>query len=104
MQPEAFPFEEEADRPVVYYRIREVMENPDRKVEGEATLRHVDPGRRTTEIDLHRVLGIDLDGVFLCCRAVVPAMIEAVKAKATLGEISDRLRAVWGEYREIVTV
>ena len=35
---------------------------------------------------------------------IVPAMIEAVKAKATLGEISDRLRAVWGEYREVVTV
>ena len=27
--------------------------------------------------DWRRVLAIDLDGVFLCCRAVVPAMIEA---------------------------
>jgi methylmalonyl-CoA mutase N-terminal domain/subunit len=35
---------------------------------------------------------------------IVPAMIEAVKARATLGEISDRLRQVWGEYREVVTV
>ena len=35
---------------------------------------------------------------------IVPAMIEAVKAQATLGEISDRLRAVWGEHREVVTV
>ena len=35
---------------------------------------------------------------------IVPAVIEAVKAKATLGEISDRLRAVWGEHREVVTV
>ena len=35
---------------------------------------------------------------------IVPAMIEAVKAQATLGEISDRLRDVWGEYREVVTV
>jgi methylmalonyl-CoA mutase N-terminal domain/subunit len=35
---------------------------------------------------------------------IVPAMIEAVKAQATLGEISDRLREVWGEYREVVTV
>jgi methylmalonyl-CoA mutase N-terminal domain/subunit len=35
---------------------------------------------------------------------IVPAMIGAVKARATLGEISDRLRAVWGEYREVVTV
>jgi len=35
---------------------------------------------------------------------IVPAMIEAVKAEATLGEISDRLRAVWGEYREVVSI
>jgi methylmalonyl-CoA mutase N-terminal domain/subunit len=34
----------------------------------------------------------------------MPAMIEAVKAKATLGEISDRLRHVWGEHREVITV
>ena len=35
---------------------------------------------------------------------IVPTVIEAVQAKATLGEISDRLRAVWGEHREVVTV
>ncbi|MFV2062268.1 MAG: methylmalonyl-CoA mutase [Chloroflexota bacterium] len=35
---------------------------------------------------------------------VMPAIIEAVKVEATLGEISDRLRAVWGEHRELVTV
>ncbi|MFO7533042.1 MAG: hypothetical protein R6W93_11315 [Candidatus Limnocylindrales bacterium] len=35
---------------------------------------------------------------------VLPAMIDAVKAQATLGEISDRLRAIWGEHREVVTV
>ncbi len=31
---------------------------------------------------------------------VMPAMIEAARAYATLGEISDALRAVFGEYRE----
>jgi methylmalonyl-CoA mutase, N-terminal domain len=35
---------------------------------------------------------------------ILPAVIDAVKAEATLGEISDRLRAVWGEHREVVTV
>jgi methylmalonyl-CoA mutase N-terminal domain/subunit len=35
---------------------------------------------------------------------VLPPMIEAVKAGATLGEISDRLRAAWGEHRELLTV
>ena len=34
----------------------------------------------------------------------LPAIIGAVEARATLGEISDRLRAVWGEHREVVTV
>jgi methylmalonyl-CoA mutase N-terminal domain/subunit len=31
-------------------------------------------------------------------------MIEAVKAYATVGEISNRLRAVWGEHRELITI
>jgi methylmalonyl-CoA mutase N-terminal domain/subunit len=34
----------------------------------------------------------------------MPALIEAVRAYATVGEISDRLRAEWGEHRELVTV
>ena len=32
------------------------------------------------------------------------ALIEAVEAYATVGEISDRLRAAWGEHRELITV
>jgi methylmalonyl-CoA mutase N-terminal domain/subunit len=35
---------------------------------------------------------------------LLPAIVEAVKAYATLGEISDRLRVAWGEHRELVTV
>jgi methylmalonyl-CoA mutase N-terminal domain/subunit len=31
-------------------------------------------------------------------------MIEAVRAYATVGEISDRLRVAWGEHRELITV
>ena len=30
---------------------------------------------------------------------LMPLLIDAVKARATVGEISDVLRAVWGEYR-----
>ncbi|GAB3663897.1 methylmalonyl-CoA mutase family protein [Nocardioides korecus] len=33
-------------------------------------------------------------------RNMVPAMVEACRAEATLGEICDALRAEWGEYRE----
>jgi methylmalonyl-CoA mutase, N-terminal domain len=35
---------------------------------------------------------------------LVPLIIDAVKAGATLGEISDRLRVAWGEHRELITV
>jgi methylmalonyl-CoA mutase N-terminal domain/subunit len=35
---------------------------------------------------------------------LMPALIEAVRAYATVGELSDRLRAAWGEHRELVTV
>jgi methylmalonyl-CoA mutase N-terminal domain/subunit len=35
---------------------------------------------------------------------VLPHLIAAAKARATLGELSDALRAVYGEHRELVTV
>ncbi len=35
---------------------------------------------------------------------IMPSVIEAVAARVTLGEISDRLRSVWGEHREVITV
>jgi methylmalonyl-CoA mutase N-terminal domain/subunit len=31
--------------------------------------------------------------------ALMPVIVEAVRARATLGEISDTLRDAWGEYR-----
>jgi methylmalonyl-CoA mutase, N-terminal domain len=31
---------------------------------------------------------------------MIPSMLDAVRAEATLGEICDALRAEWGEYRE----
>jgi methylmalonyl-CoA mutase N-terminal domain/subunit len=35
---------------------------------------------------------------------LMPAIIDAVRARATVGEISDRLRVGWGEHRELITV
>jgi len=35
---------------------------------------------------------------------LVPAIIEAVEAKATLGEVADALRDVFGEYAETAAV
>jgi methylmalonyl-CoA mutase N-terminal domain/subunit len=35
---------------------------------------------------------------------LLPAIIEAVAAYATVGEIADRLRTAWGVHRELITV
>jgi methylmalonyl-CoA mutase, N-terminal domain len=35
---------------------------------------------------------------------LMPAILTAVRAHATVGEISDRLRVAWGEHRELITV
>jgi methylmalonyl-CoA mutase N-terminal domain/subunit len=35
---------------------------------------------------------------------LMPLIVTAVKASATLGEISDALRDVFGEYREVVVL
>jgi methylmalonyl-CoA mutase N-terminal domain/subunit len=46
--------------------------------------------------ELARVAGTDGN--------LMPAILDAVRAHATVGEISDRLRAAWGEHRELITV
>jgi methylmalonyl-CoA mutase N-terminal domain/subunit len=48
-----------------------------------------------------------MDRLEECARGpenLLPPMIEAVKAYATVGEVCDRLRSVWGEHRELITV
>jgi methylmalonyl-CoA mutase N-terminal domain/subunit len=35
---------------------------------------------------------------------LLPPILDAVKAGATVGEISDVLRAVWGEHTETLTI
>ena len=35
---------------------------------------------------------------------LVPSIIAAVEAQATVGEIADAMRTVFGEYREAVTI
>jgi methylmalonyl-CoA mutase N-terminal domain/subunit len=40
-----------------------------------------------------------LDEVSRTDENVMPAVIEAVKARATVGEVCDVWRKIWGEYR-----
>jgi methylmalonyl-CoA mutase N-terminal domain/subunit len=46
----------------------------------------------------------DLDAAAASSDNLLPPIIAAVKARATLGEISDRLRVAFGEHRELITV
>jgi methylmalonyl-CoA mutase, N-terminal domain len=50
-----------------------------------------------------RALG-EVDRVARSSENLMPAILAAVEAYATVGEISDRLRAVFGEYEEVLTV
>jgi methylmalonyl-CoA mutase N-terminal domain/subunit len=108
------------------YRVQREIERGERIVVGvnrfvddEAVrppLQRIDPGlereqvariaqlRASRDPDAWRRVMEELEGVARGTGNVVPAIIEAVAARATLGEISDRLRAVWGEHRELVTV
>jgi methylmalonyl-CoA mutase N-terminal domain/subunit len=79
-------------------------------------LQRIDPDGERRQVDGVRRVRAERDPVASeaalrrvgdCARGdenLMPALIEAVCAYATVGEISDRLRAVWGEHRELVTV
>jgi methylmalonyl-CoA mutase N-terminal domain/subunit len=108
------------------YRVQRQIESAERIVVGvnrftddEAVrppLQRIDPALERQQIERIERLrasrdavawGAALDRLELVARGtqnVVPAIIDAVQARATLGEISDRLRTVWGEHREVVTV
>jgi methylmalonyl-CoA mutase N-terminal domain/subunit len=46
----------------------------------------------------------ELEGVARSDGNLMPHILAAVRAYATVGEISDRLRTAWGEHRELITV
>lgn len=61
-------------------------------------VRRTRDNRRVKEVldELHAAAGRDEN--------LMPIIIEAVKAYATLGEICDVLRKVYGEYRELIVI
>jgi len=46
----------------------------------------------------------ELEAVARADGNLMPSILAAVRTYATVGEISDRLRLVWGEHRELITV
>ncbi|TMF35299.1 MAG: methylmalonyl-CoA mutase [Chloroflexi bacterium] len=110
------------------YRVQQAIERGDLIVvgvnryrddgadEAKAALQQIDPEGERRQIErLRRVRaerdavawGAALDRVEAAAREtdnLLPPMIAAVKAHATVGEISDRLRTAFGVHRELITV
>jgi methylmalonyl-CoA mutase N-terminal domain/subunit len=89
------------------YRDERVAAPPTQKIDPEAESRQVAGVRRVrAERDLaawEASMG-RLEDAALGTDNLLPPMIEAVKAYATVGEIANRLRAAWGVHRELITV
>jgi methylmalonyl-CoA mutase, N-terminal domain len=108
------------------YRVQREIESGERVVVGvnrfqddagaSPALQRIDPRREQEQVERVRRLRAERDaGAWAAAlerleaaagsdENLMPLLIEAVKAQATLGEISDRLRATWGEHHELVTV
>ena len=110
------------------YRVQRAIEEGDQVVVGvnryrddaalsvAPAIQRIDPEGERRQIERVRRIRAERDPVAWaeslrrldeCARGdenLLPALIEAVTAYATLGEISDRLRTAWGEHRELITV
>jgi len=90
--------------------------NAYRQPEPPVTVMRVDPALEAEQVKRVQALrarrsssaaGQAVDAVRAAARGaenLMPRILEAVKAEATLGEISDAMRDVFGEYRETVVV
>ena len=82
----------DADIPVPTLQIDEQL-GVQRAEEVRALKRRRDPGRVARSLDRLRQAATGTDNT-------MPCLIEAARAYATVGEMCDALREVWGEYHE----
>jgi methylmalonyl-CoA mutase N-terminal domain/subunit len=89
-------FQIEGEQPVATLRIDPQLENA--QVERLRNLRARRDGQRTEQAltSLAQAAGADEN--------LLPHILECVESYATVGEISNRLRKVWGEYKEVSTI
>jgi len=89
-------FQIEGEQPVATLRIDPQLENA--QVERLRNLRARRDGQRTEHAltSLAQAAASDEN--------LLPHMLECVESYATVGEISNRLRKVWGEYKEVSTI
>jgi len=108
------------------YRVQRAIESGDQVVVGvnrfqdddvrTPRLQKIDPDGERRQVErVHRVRAerstetwtAAMDELERVARAdgnLMPSILVAVRAYATIGEISDRLRLTWGEHRELITV
>jgi methylmalonyl-CoA mutase N-terminal domain/subunit len=85
----------------------EVHTPPTQKIDPEGERRQVERVRRVRAERSEPAWTAAMDQLEQVARAdgnLMPPILDAVRAYATVGEISDRLRATWGEHRELITV
>jgi len=89
------------------FRDDEVSTPPTHRIDPEGERRQVERVRRVRAERSTEAWGETMDELERVARAdgnLMPAILAAVRAYSTVGEISDRLRATWGEHRELITV
>ena len=89
------------------FRDEETSTPPLQRIDPEGERRQVEVVRKVRAERDPAAWAAALSRLEECARGdqnLMPPIIEAVKAYATVGEICDRLRGVWGEHRELITV
>jgi methylmalonyl-CoA mutase N-terminal domain/subunit len=85
----------------------EIATPPTHRIDPEGERRQVERVRRVRAERSADAWATSMDELERIARAdgnLMPAILAAARAYATVGEISDRLRVTWGEHRELITV
>jgi methylmalonyl-CoA mutase, N-terminal domain len=85
----------------------EVSTPPTQRIDPEGERRQVERVRRVRAERSAEAWSAAMDELERVARSdgnLMPPILAAVRAHATVGEISDRLRVAWGEHRELITV
>jgi methylmalonyl-CoA mutase, N-terminal domain len=80
---------------------------PTHRIDPEGERRQIERVRRVRAERSAEAWTLAMDELERVARAdgnLMPSIVDAVRAYATVGEISDRLRVAWGEHRELITV
>ena len=89
------------------FRDDAVSTPPTHKIDPDGQRRQIERVRRVRAERSATTWAAAMDELEATARAdgnLMPAILSAVRAYATVGEISDRLRVAWGEHRELITV